>query len=159
MTVRLLEKLLTSEVENLHFRVDELMPIIEKLEQRMGAVERQLSLLWLSVEELHEDVRHIKDTLDTFMTKEDAKQFATKEDLQQFITKEDAKQFATKEDLRQFITKEDAKQFITKEDAKQFATKDDLRQFVTKQEFNQAMADLKVFIIDLFAANGMQKVS
>jgi hypothetical protein len=82
MTVRLLEKFLTSEVENLHLRIDELALIVGKIEARTDAIERQLSLIWLGIEDLRADVRFIKEN---FATKDDLTKFATKQELTQGI--------------------------------------------------------------------------
>lgn len=129
MTLVMLEKFVISEVENLHLRVDSICELIERLDERLTVVERQISLLILAVEDMRVEM----------------KQFATKEDLKQFATKEDLKKFATKKDLEKFATKEDLLQFAVKEDLKQFATKEDLAQFVTKSD----LEDMKNFFIKL----------
>lgn len=108
MTLRLLEKFVTSEVENLHLRIDELAVLSEKIQQRLDTVEHQLSLLWLSIDELRQDVKYIKEN---FATKADLNVFATKADLEGFATKADLKAFATKDDLRNFATKADLVSF------------------------------------------------
>lgn len=134
MTLRLLEKFVTSEVENLHLRIDELAVLSEKIQQRLDTVERQLSLLWLSIDELRQDVKYIKEN---FATKADLNVFATKADLDVLATKADLEAFATKADLEAFATKADLEGFATKADLKVFATKDDLRNFATKADLQQ----------------------
>ncbi len=96
----MLERFVVSEVENLHLRVDSLFELIERIDERLIAVERQVGLLTMAVEDLRVEIRS------KFLTKEDAKQFATKEDLKQCATKDNLKQFATKsdvEDLKNFF--------------------------------------------------------
>lgn len=109
MTIELLERVLVSEVDNLHVRVDILSGLVEKVEVRLGSVERKVDLLFIELSEVNQKLKG-------YVTKEDSASFATKEDLGQFATKEDLKQFATKEDLRRFATKKDLAQFATRDE-------------------------------------------
>lgn len=131
MTVSMLERVLNSEVENLHIRVDEWTVWARSFDDRLSSVERQLGLLTLSVEELRVEMRT------NYATKEDFSRFATKEDLAKFVTKEDAAEFATKKDLLSFATKKDLLRFPTKEDVVRFATKEDLAGLATKKDLKQ----------------------
>lgn len=80
MTVSMLERVLTSKVENLHIRVDEWVVWARSFDDRLSSVERQLGLLTLAVEELRVETRT------NYATKEDLAGLATKEDLKQYIT-------------------------------------------------------------------------
>ena len=71
ITLELLEQLVLSEVDNLHLRVDEVLPAIERLEQRTSSLERQVSLLAMAVEDLRVEVRLIKELLPNFATKDE----------------------------------------------------------------------------------------
>ncbi len=125
MTLEMLERVLNSEIENLHIRVDEIVALARSLDTRLSSVERQLGLLTLSVEDLRVELRGNYLTKDEFTAV--ASTLASKEDLRTFATKEDLKGFATKDDVGAFITKDDARAFATKDDLKAFATKEDLR--------------------------------
>ena len=52
MTMVLLEQYIKSEVENLHLCIDILSEIVEKIDERLARVERQLTLLINAVEDL-----------------------------------------------------------------------------------------------------------
>ena len=52
LTLLLLEQIMQSEVENIHARIDEHRTLIDKLFDRLDSIDRQLSLLWLAVEDL-----------------------------------------------------------------------------------------------------------
>ena len=60
MTLVLLEKFIVSEVENLHSRIDELIIMFDNLERRMGAVERQVSVLVLAVENIQDETASLR---------------------------------------------------------------------------------------------------
>ena len=63
MTLQLLEQYVTSEVENLHFRVDQLTLRLDAIENRLEVVERQLGVLYLAVEDLKVEVADIKKNM------------------------------------------------------------------------------------------------
>lgn len=65
MTLILLERMLTSEVENLHFRIDELFAENEKIHERLDSFERRLSLLTMSVEDLKVEVAYLRENMVT----------------------------------------------------------------------------------------------
>lgn len=72
MTVMLLERYVKSEVDNLHIRIDQLTDYVERIDQRLSVVERQLSLLINSVEDLKVRVAYIEDNM---VTKADLQTF------------------------------------------------------------------------------------
>lgn len=55
LTLLLLEQIMQSEVENIHARINEHRTLIDKLFDRLDSIDRQLSLLWLAVEDLKVD--------------------------------------------------------------------------------------------------------
>ena len=61
LTMKMLEQLLTSEVENLHVRVDETNTQIDIIETRLDSIERQLSVLYLAVEDLKVEVAMLRE--------------------------------------------------------------------------------------------------
>lgn len=184
MTLKQLERMVISEDENLHLRIDLLEKRLDKIETHLVSMGHQLNLIWDRVYKTEADVAWLKsncatnDDLKSFATKEDLGVFATKEDLARFATKDDLEVFATKDDLLQFPNKGDLKSFATKEDLKVFATKGDLSQFANKKDLqnfatkedlsqfatkeylqNFATKDdfkiLKTFISDSFKAAGL----
>lgn len=175
MTLKQLERMVISEDENLHLRIDLLEKRLDKIETHLVSMGHQLNLIWDRVYKTEADVAWLKsncatnDDLKSFATKEDLGVFATKEDLARFATKDDLlqfpnkgdlKSFATKEDLKVFATKGDLSQFANKKDLQNFATKEDLSQFATKEDLqNFATKDdfkiLKTFISDSFKAAGL----
>ena len=52
MTIELLERVLVSEVDNLHVRVDILAGLVEKVEERLAALEHRVDLLFYEVSEV-----------------------------------------------------------------------------------------------------------
>lgn len=93
MTVTMLEKMVLSEVENLHLRIDEAAEGAAATNERLDRIDRRLELLWVIVTDLK----------DTCLTKKDAGNFATKHDLRRFATKDDLKRLATKEDFHSVL--------------------------------------------------------
>lgn len=74
MTLELLEKYVKSEVENLHLRVDQLTAYVEKIDERLSRVERQLTLLINSVEDLNVRVANIENYIENnLVTKSELK--------------------------------------------------------------------------------------
>lgn len=67
-TIAMLERLINSEVENLHLRVDRFEAIVEKIFDRFDIIDRHIMLLWSAVDELREQATN-------FVTKEDAHSF------------------------------------------------------------------------------------
>ena len=57
MTMQMLERMVISEVENLHFRVDQLATTIQRIDDRLDRLERRVDLLTLAVEELRTEMR------------------------------------------------------------------------------------------------------
>lgn len=62
LTMQILERLLTSEVENLHIRVNETNARLDTLERRLDSIERQLSVLYLAIEDLKVEVAVLRET-------------------------------------------------------------------------------------------------
>lgn len=82
MTMALLENYMKSEVEKLHLRIDILSDIVEKIDERLARVERQLTLLITAVEDLGVRVAVLEQNM---LTKEDLTSagYVTKADLQE----------------------------------------------------------------------------
>jgi hypothetical protein len=79
LTLLLLEQIMQSEVENIHARIDEHRTLIDKLFDRLDSIDRQLSLLWLAVEDLKVD-RVTKTNLDAALAN-----YATKADVHSIV--------------------------------------------------------------------------
>jgi len=72
--MQILERLLTSEVENLHVRIYETNARIDILERRLDSIERQLSMLYLAVEDLRVEMAVLRETC---VTKDELRQVVT----------------------------------------------------------------------------------
>ena len=86
LTLLLLEQIMQSEVENIHARIDEHQTLIDKLFDRLDSIDRQLSLLWLAVEDLKVEVAAIRQDM---VTKADLDaalaNYATKADVHSIV--------------------------------------------------------------------------
>ena len=86
LTLLLLEQIMQSEVENIHARIDEHRTLIDKLFDRLDSIDRQLSLLWLAVEDLKVEVATIRQDM---VTKADLDaalaNYATKADVHSIV--------------------------------------------------------------------------
>lgn len=96
MTMALLENYMKSEVENLHLRIDILSDIVEKIDERLARVERQLALLVNAVEDLSVRVAVLEQNM---LTKADLQSmgYVTKADLQDMG-------YATKADIESILS-------------------------------------------------------
>ena len=86
LTVLLLQQIMQSEVENLHTRIDEHRTLIDKIFDKLDSIDRQLSLLWLAVEDLKVEVAAIRQDM---VTKADLDaalaNYATKADVHSIV--------------------------------------------------------------------------
>ena len=112
-----------SEVENIHARIDEHRTLIDKLFDRLDSIDRQLSLLWLAVEDLKVEVAAIRQDM---VTKADLEQFVTKSDLNAALAN-----YPTKSDLNAALAN-----YPTKRDLN-----DALANYPTKTDLNAALAN------------------
>lgn len=64
MTIKLLEKFVVSEVENLHLRIDDLVKDIQEIFERLGVLEHQMSCVVESLEDIKTNMVTKKDLLD-----------------------------------------------------------------------------------------------
>ena len=96
ITLELLEKFMVSEVDNLHLRIDELVKIVDYSVDKLATLERQMSTVFLSLEEIKTevksiaiDVEYLKDEFvyikENMVTKDDLKSYATKADVTEII--------------------------------------------------------------------------
>ena len=105
LTLVLLEQIMQSEVENLHARIDAHGTLIDRLFDRLDSIDRQLSLLWLAVEDLKVDrvtAQSLEAALANYATKSDLTDalasYATKADLGAALAG-----YATKADVQAIV--------------------------------------------------------
>ena len=105
LTLVLLEQIMQSEVENLHARIDAHGTLIDRLFDRLDSIDRQLSLLWLAVEDLKFDrvtAQSLEAALANYATKSDLTDalasYATKADLGAALAG-----YATKADVQAIV--------------------------------------------------------
>ena len=105
LTLVLLEQIMRSEVENLHARIDAHGTLIDRLFDRLDSIDRQLSLLWLAVEDLKVDrvtAQSLEAALANYATKSDLTDalasYATKADLGAALAG-----YATKADVQAIV--------------------------------------------------------
>ena len=133
LTLVLLEQIMQSEVENIHARIDEHRTLIDKLFDRLDSIDRQLSLLWLAVEDLKVEVAAIRQDM------------VTKADLDTALAN-----YPTKSDLNAALAN-----YPTKRDLN-----DALANYPTKTDLNAALAnyatkaDLEAMFAKYFPAPG-----
>ena len=86
LTVLLLQQIMQSEVENLHIRIDEHRTLIDKIFDKLDSIDRQLSLLWLAVEDLKVEVAAIRQDMVTKADLDTAlANYATKADVHSIV--------------------------------------------------------------------------
>ncbi len=109
LTLLLLEQVMQSEVENLHARIDAHGTLIDRLFDRLDSIDRQLSLLWLAIEDLKVDrvtTESLKATLAGYPTKADLgaalANYATKADVETIVNAALAN-YATKADVQTIV--------------------------------------------------------
>jgi hypothetical protein len=101
LTLVLLEQIMQSEVENLHTRIDEGRTLFDKVFDKLDSIDRQLSLLWLAVEDLKVEVAAIRQDMVTKADLDTAlANYPTKSDLNAALAN-----YATKADLEAMFAK------------------------------------------------------
>jgi len=89
ITLELLEKVVISEVENLHIRVDSVVSIIENIGDRLGTLERQISTVFMAIDELSTRVKHLEMQVgyikENMVTKADLSSFVTKTEVREIV--------------------------------------------------------------------------
>jgi len=103
-------KMVVSEIENVHVRVDGLQEYLERIDLRLDSVDRRIAHLTAAVDDMRIELTYVRDT---YLSAEKAEQL--------FFTKDEIKDmFFTKEEIRRtFLTKDEARGiFLTKDEAR-----------------------------------------